>query len=181
MAGFETLTCMPEKVTSGDVVDVTLSSLTTAFPIGSYTLQIVMKLGAGAPLTFDLNDVSGDHGGTLSFAAAAAGIYAYAIKATRIADDAVRTVASGSIRVLPDPSAQDVRSHAEKVLDAIEALIEGRATKDVTSYSIAGRSLTRMSPDELVKWRSHYRNEVAKQRNAGKPAGGRRIILARFN
>ena len=67
------------------------------------------------------------------------------------------------------------------MLDAIEALIEGRATKDVSSYSIAGRSLTRMTPDELVKWRSTYRAEVARQRNAGKPNGGRKITLARFS
>src|SRR5690606_30112936 len=115
------------------------------------------------------------HGGTLSFADAAAGTYAYAIKATRVSDSAVRTVQSGTLQVLADPASQDVRTHAEKVLEAIELLIEGRATKDVSSYSIAGRSLTRMSPDELVKWRSHYRNEVAKQRNAGMPNGGRRI------
>ena len=45
---------------------------------------------------------------------------------------------------------QDVRTHAEKVFEALEALIEGRPTKDVTSYSIAGRSLTRMSPDPIT-------------------------------
>jgi len=180
MAGFDTLSCMPGEVTSGDSVDVVLPDLSASYPVGDFTLQVIMKLGAAAAITVDLADVDGSHGGTLGFADAVAGTYAYAIKATRVADAAVRTVQNGSLQVLPDPASQDVRTHAEKVLEAIEALIEGRATKDVSSYSIAGRSLTRMSPDELVKWRSHYRNEVAKQRNAGKPNGGRRITLARF-
>ncbi len=180
MAGFDSLTCMPEQATSGDWVDIVLADLSASYPVGVYTLRIVMKLGAAPALSFDLGNVGGSHGATLSFAGAAPGIYAYAIKATRLSDNAVRTVQSGTLRLLADPASQDVRTHAEKVLEAIEALIEGRATKDVTSYSIAGRSLTRMSPDELVKWRSHYRNEVARQRTAGKPNGGRRMTLARF-
>jgi len=180
MAGFEPLDCLPEQATSGDSVDIVLADLSASFPVGTYTLRLVMKLGSTPALSFDLGDVGGLHGATLSFAGAAPGTYAYAIKATRLADNAVRTVQTGTLRLNADPASQDVRTHAEKVLEAIEALIEGKATKDVMSYSIAGRSLTRMSADELVKWRGHYRNEVASQRNAGLPNGGRRTRLARF-
>lgn len=51
----------------------------------------------------------------------------------------------------------DGRSHVKKVLDALEALIEGKASSDVDSYSIAGRQLTKMKPDELLKWLTHYK------------------------
>lgn len=53
----------------------------------------------------------------------------------------------------------DHRSHAKKVLDAIEATIEGRASQDQMSYSIAGRSLSRMSIDDLLKFRDRYKAE----------------------
>jgi hypothetical protein len=46
-----------------------------------------------------------------------------------------------------------------KVLDAIQATIEGRASQDQMSYSIAGRSLSRMSIDDLLTFRNRYRAE----------------------
>jgi hypothetical protein len=180
MSVFDTLSCMPERVTSGDTVSVALAALSVSYPVGLYTLQVVVRGGAANPITADLADSGGLQSGDLDFAGAAAGSYSYVIKATRVSDDVVRTVERGTLIVDADPTTQDTRSHAERTLDAIEALIEGRATTDVASYSIAGRSLSRMTPDELVKWRSVYRAEVAAQRNAGKPNGGRKITLARF-
>ena len=53
----------------------------------------------------------------------------------------------------------DHRSHAKKVLDAIEAVLENRASQDQMSYSIAGRSLARMSIDDLMTFRNRYRAE----------------------
>lgn len=180
MAGFETVSCMPSSVISGDSVAIVLADLSATYPVADFALQIIMKLGSAAAIVVELENIGGAHAGTLDFAGASAGTYSYAIRATRTDDDAVRTVRSGTLRVLPDPATHDVRTHAARMLEAIEALMEGRATKDSSSYSIAGRSLTRMSPDELVKWRNYYRNEVAKQRAAGLPNGGRKITLARF-
>ena len=57
----------------------------------------------------------------------------------------------------------DHRSHAKKVLDAIQATIEGRASQDQMSYSIAGRSLSRMSIDDLLKFRDRYRAEYNRE------------------
>jgi hypothetical protein len=57
----------------------------------------------------------------------------------------------------------DVRSHAKKVLDAIEAVIENRATVDQSSFSIAGRSLSRMSIDELFNLKDRYKSEYLKE------------------
>lgn len=57
----------------------------------------------------------------------------------------------------------DHRSHAKKVLDAIEAVLENRASQDQMSYSIAGRSLSRMSIDDLMNFRNRYRAEYNKE------------------
>ena len=57
----------------------------------------------------------------------------------------------------------DIRSHAKVVLDAIEAVIENRATIDQQSMSIAGRSLSRMSIDDLLNFRNQYKNEYLRE------------------
>ena len=44
-------------------------------------------------------------------------------------------------------------------MDNIEAVLENRATQDQMSYSIAGRSLSRMSVDDLLTFRDRYKTE----------------------
>jgi len=60
-------------------------------------------------------------------------------------------------------TAASVRSHSKKVLDAIEAVIENRATMDQSSMSIAGRSLSRLTVDELMTFRDRYKVEYLKE------------------
>lgn len=76
----------------------------------------------------------------------------------------------------------DGRSHVKKVLDALEAMILDKASRDQQSYSIAGRSLYRLSPAELLKWRDHYKAEYARELQAellSKGLGGN-LIKVRF-
>lgn len=84
------------------------------------------------------------------------------------------TVESGTVEILPDLKGGmvDDRSHAEKVLEALEATMEGKASQDQLSMSINGRSLTRFSPAELMKWRDRYKAEVNQQRMAEKIKAG---------
>ena len=78
------------------------------------------------------------------------------------------TIGTGTVTVRPNLPAQftgyDGRSHAQKVLDAIEATIEGRASKAQASITINGRAITYMRPDELLSWRASYRREVAREK-----------------
>lgn len=88
-----------------------------------------------------------------------------------------RFINSGALTVreniMDGATALDSRSHVKKTLDALEAVIEGKASKDQMSHSIAGRSLTRMSPDELLKWRRQYRSEYQQELAAAQVASGR--------
>ena len=59
-----------------------------------------------------------------------------------------------------DADTGDPRSHDRIVFDALEATLENRASIDQMSMSIAGRSLSRMSPDELNSWYSKYKHKV---------------------
>jgi hypothetical protein len=75
-------------------------------------------------------------------------------------------VDNGRLNLLADYTAAvsiDSRTHARKVLEAIEAVLEGRASKDQEEYTIGSRSLKRTPIVDLIKLRQTYRNEVASE------------------
>lgn len=85
------------------------------------------------------------------------------------------TVAEGTWTVTPDPATAgptDARSHARRVLDAIEAVIEGRASQDQMAYQIAGRRLDRTPLPDLLLLRDRYRAEVLREEQAERLARG---------
>lgn len=98
-------------------------------------------------------------------AAWAAGRYAlteYVVK------DAQRfTLATTQLQVLPDLAAAtgglDTRTHARKVLDAIEAWMESRAPV-AGMLEIAGRRIQHYPLADLLALRDRYRAEVARER-----------------
>ena len=49
------------------------------------------------------------------------------------------------------------------MIDKIESVLQGKADADVASYSINGRSLTKMSFEDLNSARDYYRKEYAKE------------------
>jgi hypothetical protein len=92
------------------------------------------------------------------------------------------TAANGSIKLLPNPATAtagtDTRSHLEKVIANIEAMLENKAGKDVQEFTIGDRSLKKMTVAELIKWRDKYKFELARQQNSGKTGKqfGRKIL-----
>lgn len=95
------------------------------------------------------------------------------------------SVESGTITLLPDPgvvSAYDGRSHAAKVLDSIEAVLENRATQDQMEYQIGGRMLKRMPIGDLMRLRQLYKAEVLNEnavQNLANGVGVARIVRVR--
>ena len=59
---------------------------------------------------------------------------------------------------------EEKQSHAERMLAAIEATLEGRATDEYKTLKINNREITKHSFDELTRLRNYYRKEVAMQR-----------------
>ena len=94
-----------------------------------------------------------------------AGDYQWAAFIIRSSDNQRVVVDQGRTEILPNlqNTTADLRSHAKKVLDAIEAVLENRASQDQMSYSIAGRSLSRMSIDDLMTFRNRYRAEYLRE------------------
>jgi hypothetical protein len=67
----------------------------------------------------------------------------------------------------------DERTHARKVLDAIEAVLENRASKDQEEYQIGHRSLKRTPINDLIALRQMYRGEVYAEELKDKAARGK--------
>lgn len=68
-------------------------------------------------------------------------------------------------------------------MDAIESVLEGRASSDVESYSIAGRSITKIPISELLTLRAKYKAEVEAQEaaeNVSLGLGSGKKIVTRF-
>lgn len=103
-------------------------------------------------------------------ASLAAGQYGFAVNAIKGAEVYTLdgTYWSGEVTLLPNPTAgaqgADNRSQAKVALDAINAVLANRATTDQQEFSVAGRSLKRMTMAELLALRSHFEGEVNKER-----------------
>lgn len=118
-------------------------------------------------------------------AAYTAGSYTWAATVNKAGESF--EVGRGTLVVLPSLASGDPRTHARKVLDAIEAVIEGRAARSDLAYEIAVngsmRRLQSIPHADLVKLRVQYRAEVKAEENAAAIAqgrGSRRRILTRF-
>lgn len=111
-----------------------------------------------------------------------AGNYYY----TKYAESATEkfVIAQGQIQIIASVlAATDRRSHAQKMLDAIEATLESRATKEQLSLSIANRSIQYLTIEELTKARSYYKELVKAETNQDKINAGEQTgnkILVRF-
>lgn len=115
-----------------------------------------------------------------------AGSYSWLAYVVRGADKF--EVGRGTLAVDASLDDGDPRSHARKVLDAIEALLENRASQDQMNYSISvggsSRSLGRTPLADLISLRSRYRAEVKAEEAAAARAAGRRTrtrILTSFS
>lgn len=83
-----------------------------------------------------------------------------------------QTVAS--VTVLPSlDSAVESRTTYKQIADALDAAILGQATSGQLAMSIAGRSIQRMSMEDLLKAKVQFDSLVASEENAQKMKDGK--------
>lgn len=79
-------------------------------------------------------------------------------------------VETGEIAIDPDLSQADAgfdgTTHAQRVLSAIEAVLEKRATRDQERYTINNRELWRTPIADLLTLRDRYRAQVRTEQKA---------------
>jgi hypothetical protein len=96
----------------------------------------------------------------------------------------VYTVFEGRVTLAPDlAEAADTRSQARRALDAVDAMLEGRAASSVRSYEIQGRRLEHFPMADLLKLRDRLRVDVMHEDNAARVRAGlqpRGRVMVRF-
>lgn len=180
----------PDQLVIGDRWMWKRTDLATDYPIATYGLTYTARLDGAGSTTFA---ITASESGTVytvevasaTTAAYTAGTYRWQAYITRTSDSQRIEVDSGSFLVIPNRavSTADPRSHVKKVLDAIEATIEGRASVDQMGYSIAGRSLSRTPIADLLVLRDRYRIDYRSEQNSERIANGlpsKNRLLTRF-
>ena len=172
---------IPDTITAGTTLDLSLAL--TAYPASAgWSLTLYLR----GPEAIDLpSSPDGDAhlvgAGATTTAAWSEGTYWATLRASDGSD--VIEIESGQVRVAPDLAQvggdYDGRGHAEKVLAAIEAVIEGRATKDQERYRINNRELQRTPLSDLMQLRDRYRAELRRARAAAKGQSllGRKVMV----
>ena len=178
-------TVEPETIVVGDYIQWR-RILGADYPNTEYTMQYVARITAGgsSEITLVGTAYQSDYLFTVNSATSAdftPGFYHWQLEAIRNSDSNRIVLERGFFTAAPDldVNGSDPRTHAEIMLAKIKSLLEGKADADVANYSVAGRSLTKLSFDELIKARDYYQEEynkeVTKQRIAKKQATGTTI------
>lgn len=157
--------------------------MASGHPATAWTAQLLLRgpKSIDVPATIDGDSVVIRANAAVT-AAWPAGDYWYSLRATN-GDDAAELV-SGQITIMPDLAAAtdgyDGKTHARRTLDAIEAVIEKRASMDQERYRINNRELYRTPIADLLKLRDLYRLEVAREDQAqrGKNPFGRKVRVS---
>lgn len=166
------------------------ASLVKGLPFRHVTCQLAFPANDGWSLSFIIRGpvtlaatTAPDTLDPAAFAISATAIQTNALtagrywwQATAQKGDDVQLVDEGEVEITPNfadgTGVLDNTTHADRVLSAIEAVIEKRASKDQQSYKIGDRELVRMSIGELMKLRDRYRAEVARERRARRGVTG---------
>ena len=180
----------PEKIVAGDRLIFKRTDLGTDYANGSYTLKYSARLeGTGSTEIEITASASGDdylvQVNSLTTASYVAGTYQWQAYITRNSDSQRLTIDQGSWEVVAnrDAATTDPRSHPRIMVEKIASILEGRAGADVNSYSINGRSLTKIPIPELMEFRSKYKAEYLREvrrERARNGVGTGATVLVRF-
>lgn len=171
----------PTSVVIGTLVQWKRADLSDVYAPASYDLIYNIRLKNGAGVDKTVTATTATDGSFLASLTSnitttmVAGDYVWQAFIVRKSDSAKVAVGTGEFQLLAnlDQNGADNRSHAQIMVQKIQSLLEGRADKDVSSYSIQGRSLAKMSITDLMMWRDYYRKEVAKEKQDALIAAGK--------
>ena len=180
----------PLEIVVGDFLQWKRSDLVQDYPLASYSAQYVARITGGGSSEVILPAT--ETGGTYLFTVSSAtssdfnpGFYHWQLEVIQTSTSNRIVVYRGDFTAIVDLdiNGSDPRSHAQIMIGKIESILQGKADSDVGSYSIAGRSLTKMSFAELMDardlYKAEFQREVIKDRiRRGKSSGA--TVKVRF-
>ncbi|MBT9175411.1 MAG: hypothetical protein DDT22_01087 [candidate division WS2 bacterium] len=165
----------PTVLTAGDTWRWDRTDLSD-YPASAWTLTYFL-LRAGRQITITATAVGNFFRVSIPAATTAtypAGIYRWHAYVSRGTERF--KVDEGTLEIQLNYAAQtagfDTRSEVKKILDAIEAALLGRATADQMSYSIGGRSISKIPIAELITFRDKFKIEYQKEIDVEKIRNG---------
>ena len=177
---------IPDEITAGDAVAWRFYSV--YFPADDGWAVSYALVNAAGQLTIDAGADGQSHLVDLAAADTLAwppGEYRWQSYAAKGAER--YTLDDGAITIKANFAAQttgyDARPHNYIVRDALQAVIENRATEAQSSMSIAGRTISEMSHNELIEALKEVERRIMiyerkQRRKRGQPSGS--TIKARF-
>ena len=162
-------TTEPEKFAIGDFVQWKREDLVDDYPTATHSATWIARLASGTSSEITVNATETSTYYLFSIPSATSsgftqGHYHWQLEITETSSGNRIIVDSGTLDIEYDLDVNvDPRSHAQIMVDKIESILQGKADADVSSYSINGRSLTKMSFQDLNDARDFYRKEYAKE------------------
>lgn len=163
-------TTEPEVVSPGDFIQWKRTDLGGDYPPASYTATYVARITGGGNTEIQVTGTASGSDFLFTVSSTTStdfipGIYHWQLEIVRNSDSNRIIVDRGYFTCVADLdiNGADPRSHAEIMIAKIESILNGKADSDVSSYSIAGRSLSKMSFRELTDARDYYRKEYQRQ------------------
>lgn len=180
----------PLEIVVGDFLQWKRSDLVQDYPLASYSAQYVARItgGGSSEVILPATETGGTYLFTVSSATSAdftPGFYHWQLEVIQTSTTNRIVVDRGEFTAIVDldVNGSDPRSHAQIMIGKIESILQGKADSDVGSYSIAGRSLTKMSFAELMDardlYKAEFQQEIIKDRiRRGKASGA--TVKVRF-
>ena len=162
----------PREVVVGDFIQWKRSDIAVDYPPAAHSAEYVARITGGGATEIKLAGTEGADYYLFTVDSATSadflpGKYHWQLEITQTSSGNRIVVDIGDFDAIPDMDVNqaDPRIHAEIMIDKIESILEGKADSDVSSYSIAGRSLNKLSFDELMTARDRYKGELVRHEN----------------
>jgi len=173
----------PSKLIAGDRWAWKRTDLGGDYDPGSYDLTYSCRLeGVSGTGSVEITATASESGTDYIVEVAAAtttdytvGMYHWQAYITRASDGERVTVDSGTFEVQPDRAndTSDPRTHVKQVLDALEATMLKKASKDQLKFAMPnGVSIDRLPPGDLITWMNHYKSLYRQELQAEAIANG---------
>ncbi|GMQ95828.1 MAG: hypothetical protein BMS9Abin14_289 [Gammaproteobacteria bacterium] len=180
----------PDVLIAGDRWLWKRTDLASDYPVASYTLKYSLRLESAGTTEIEITAAGSGTEYLIEIAAATTaayseGTYEWQAYLTRDSDSERITIGRGHVEVRPnrDAATSDPRSHVKKVLDAVRAVIEGTASKEIAFLQVGGLGLSRRNPEQLMAleraYAHRYQAELRLERRRRKGRSGL-TVLARM-
>jgi hypothetical protein len=171
---------IPATLRAGDTISWTESNADYPASAG-WTLAFALRAKDKSAITITASSSGANYSISIPSSTSKAyspGIYwwqAYVYKGTPPDFTEKHSLDTGQIEILQDltqaGTQTEFRSTAKQTLDAVEALLKGDR-RDVSNYSFAGRSISKMTYTELLEVRSKLQIEYQRELDADAVAKG---------